>query len=260
MVLSGRRPRRGRMAPVLAVGTVLAGCASLGGPPLALQGRVVDDATDRPLPYALVRLEDGTEARTNGRGELAIRELEPGRYRALIVVPGCRFAETELTVGAPGGGVVEIRAALPPMEVIPGDVPAPDESRGRVVTDREIVEMGAPRLSEVVRRVAPEMIGAPSGDPGRPAALRGRGAANTTGVRVPVLVVDGIVVHATNTYALDEIAVADVAWVEILPGAVAGWEYGTGGAGGVIRVQTKRGYRPSQDLDPEACMLPEEWS
>lgn len=236
-----------------------AGCASLGGPPPALRGTVVDSATGRPLPEVLVRFDDGTEVWADARGEYAVRALSPGRYRVLVVDYGCRTAEGEVMLEAGDPDPVEIRVALPAPAPLTGQVEPPDESRGRVLTEAEIAEMGVARTSEAVRRVAPEMIGAATGDPGRPPALRGRGSPSPSGDRVPVLVVDGIVVHAVDASALDEIVVGDIAWIEILPGAVAGWEYGTGGAGGVIRVQTKRGYRPSRDLSPEYCELPAEW-
>lgn len=262
--MSAQRIRVGsravQAAALLAAAVSGAGCASLGGPPPALQGVVVDATTGRPLGEVLVRFEDGAEVWTDGRGEYTVRELTPGRYRVLVVAYGCRTAEGEVVLDPGDTKRVETRVTLPAPAPVTGMVEPPEESLGRVVTEGEIAEWGVVRVSEVVRRVAPEMIGAATGDPGRPAALRGRGSPSPSGDRVPVLVVDGIVVHAVDASALDEIAVRDIGWIEILPGAVAGWQYGTGGVGGVIRVQTKRGYRPSQDLSPEYCELPEGWN
>jgi hypothetical protein len=245
-------------AAALALLTAVPGCGALRGPPPALQGRIVDADTEVPLAGVLVIVEERAEAWTDRRGRFRVPELEPGRYRVLVIAPGCRTGEGAVAVSGDGGDPVEIRVTLPPTPTLAGEVPPPDESRGRVITAAEIDELGVTRLSEVVRRVAPEMIGA-AGDPGRPAALRGRGSPSPSGERVPVLVVDGIVVHAANASALDEIALRDVAWVEILAGALSGWEYGTGGSGGVIRVRTKRGYRVDRHLSPEYCELPGDW-
>lgn len=238
----------------------ISGCSLIprAGAP-AVTGSIVHDSTGEALPDVLLIVEQGSEAWADERGDFALHGLTPGRYRVLVVGYGCRTAEGELT--AVGGSAEPVRIAvdMPPPVHRPGDVEPSGEDRGRVVTAREIAGMGAARLSDVVRRVAPEMIGAPTGDPGRASALRGRGSPSTSGPRVPVLVVDGVVIHATDASALDQVALNDVAWLEIVAGAAAGWQYGTGGSGGIVRIHTKRGYRPSQDTSPEYCPLPDGW-
>jgi outer membrane cobalamin receptor len=58
-----------------------------------------------------------------------------------------------------------------------------------------------------------------------------------------------------NVRDIDDIPVGDVALIEVVSGASGGWSYGTGGAGGVIKIHTKRG-RGLLLADPESCELP----
>ena len=89
----------------------------------------------------------------------------------------------------------------------------------------------------------------------RPAPVRGRNRATASGVTEPVLVVDGAVLGRGDRI-LSDLAPGEVAALEILKGAAGGWMYGSVGAGGVIRVWTKRGGAASAPVGPESCVVP----
>ncbi len=112
------------------------------------------------------------------------------------------------------------------------------------------------RLSHVLRRVVPSMVGGRSGRPGSETKLRGRTRSASGGSNAPVVVLDGVVLGTSSIRDIDDIQVGDVALIEILRGASGGWSYGTGGAGGVIKIWTKRG-QGLRLQDPESCELPD---
>ena len=67
--------------------------------------------------------------------------------------------------------------------------------------------------------------------------------------------VDGVRA-AHGAQALDVIRPSEVETLELLPGAVAGWEFGSAGSAGVIRVTTRRGARASSRSGAEGCIVP----
>jgi len=73
----------------------------------------------------------------------------------------------------------------------------------------------------------------------------------------PAVVLDGANLGTSGIQSLQDIRPSDVAWIEVFRGAVGGWEVGTGGSGGLIRIQTKRGRAMEPpSLDPELCDIP----
>ncbi len=124
-----------------------------------------------------------------------------------------------------------------------------------VVMAEEIAAMKVQRLSDVLRRKAPGMVGGVGGQPGDGTRLRGRTRTAASGSSQPVVVLDGVVLGSASIRDIDDIAPADVAFIEIRRGAAGGWSYGTGGAGGVIKIQTKRGQGLLR-TDPEFCEPP----
>ncbi|HZD03607.1 MAG TPA: TonB-dependent receptor plug domain-containing protein, partial [Longimicrobiales bacterium] len=112
-------------------------------------------------------------------------------------------------------------------------------------------------LAEVIRRVAPNMVGSPGGQFGQSTKVRGRTQNSfITPEPEPVVVVDGVRVEDAST-ALDLIRPSDVRTLEVLPGAAAGWQFGSSGAAGVIRVTTFRGGTQSSPPGVENCTVPD---
>jgi outer membrane cobalamin receptor len=74
----------------------------------------------------------------------------------------------------------------------------------------------------------------------------------------PVLVVDGIRVNDPNS-VLHELPASEIDVLEVLPGSVAGWEYGASGAAGVIKITLKKGVPDGapQSTAATECVVPD---
>ena len=256
----GARPSR-RRAGALLLGALLS--AALTAPPAGAQklpvrvsGVVMDSTLSRPLPGVVLVLDTGERVRADDRGRFAFETVPPGRHQLMILGAGCRASIAEFDAGtdAREGRRIVVSAAFGAPEPS-GEVAPPRNSPGRVVTADEIADMAASSLVDVLRRVAPAMVSRPEGQVGAGARLRGRGARTLADERTPMVVVDGVALYSDDPTLLDRIAPGDVAWLEILPGAIGGWTFGTGGTGGVIRIQTRRGTGLASDADPGDCLM-----
>ncbi len=221
----------------------------------ALLGGIVSSSTSGgPVSGALVMLDSGNRAKTDAWGRFLLTDIIPGSYQVAIVTPGCgvSFATVELEPDRQRniGFLVEFD---PDQLTQLFDT----DPLALVVTAEEIEAMTVQRLSHVLRRVVPSMVGGRSSRPGSPETkLRGRSRSVSGGSNAPVVVVDGVVLGTASIRAIDDISVDDVAFLEILRGASGGWSYGTGGSGGVIKIWTKRG-KGLRLADPESCEVPE---
>lgn len=219
----------------------------------SLGGVIISSTSGGPVSGALVMLDPGKRAKTDAWGRFLLTDIIPGSYRVTIVTPGCKvsFATVELELDRQRniGFQVEFDPAQPTPQV-------ETDPLARVVTGEELAAMRTQKLSQVIRRVVPSMVGGRSGRPGSGTQLRGRIRSASGGSNLPVVVVDGVVLGTSSIRDIDDISVGDVALIEILRGASGGWSYGTGGAGGVIKIWTKRG-QGLRLADPESCELPE---
>lgn len=241
---------------VLLTGVLLAGpsgvraqdAASL---PTVLEGLTVDDQTGQPFPNVQVRFDTGERVTSDELGRYLIEGIAPGQHRVAIVTARCRvtFAELELVAGE-----IKRVAFAVPSEMV-GLGPSHEErkrrSEGEYFSGDELEAMNARNLLDALRRVAPDMVGRSGGLPGSNAPLQGR-TRTAQGTAVPVVVFDGVQV-GDGVSALRDYAPRDVASLEVLRGASRGWAYGTGGAGGVIKVRTRQG-SPGHGLShPDRC-------
>lgn len=131
--------------------------------------------------------------------------------------------------------------------------PEPPGGEGTFLTAADLQDMRASDMADVVRRVAPEMVGGPRGQPGQVSRLRGRNRATVTGRTEPVIVVDGQL-QGASPRLLSELRPADVAAVHIAPGAGGAWKYGS--SGGLVEIWTRRGPGGAGVGRPEACPDP----
>ncbi len=222
--------------------------------PAQFEGYVIGMPSGQRLPGSLVILANGQRQKTDLNGRVGFTGLVPGVHEITIVAPGCRiaYAVVELApwqtrrIGFTVNWDHEVQA----------DEAKRRSSEGILVTAEEIDEMNVEYLSEVIRRVAPDMVSS-RGQPGEAGRLRGRGFVTGQGTKTPVLVIDGVKAAEANQRYMNEIRPQDVAYVEIVKGAAGGWSYGSEGAGGVISITTKRGVAIDAPLtDPELCEIP----
>jgi len=220
-----------------------------------LRGFVVTTAEGTGIPGALVVLDSGERGKTDDQGAFTIQGVEPGPHRVTLVAPGCQiaFASVDAVVG-------EDRAVAFQMPYDPKIVAAARRrsAAGRVITAAEIEKMHARDLADVLARTVPGLVSAMPTQPGQDVRLRSRGAVSLRGVVEPAVEIDGVLMGEASLARIGDIPPTDVAWIQVLRGASGGWEVGTGGSGGLIRIQTKRGHQTvAPFVDPERCQIPE---
>jgi outer membrane cobalamin receptor len=113
-------------------------------------------------------------------------------------------------------------------------------------------------VTELIGRLAPGMVRMGSGEVGaNPVITSGRSRSFLTD-DPPVLVVDGVRMPFADR-VLAGMDPSEVAVLEVLPGSVAGWEFGSAGAGGVIRITLRKGLATgaSSSRSVTDCVVPE---
>jgi hypothetical protein len=216
-------------------------------------GTVVSAGNARGVAGMQIRFDTGERVVTDSRGRFEVEGLAWGERPVILVSSRCSI--TTATVVVSEVDRREYHLTLP-QEI--ADRQREDmraRAEGIYMTADEIMATRARRMIDVVRRVAPQMVGAPGVQPGDVSPVRGRNRSTASGVTEPVLVVDGAVLGRGDRI-LSDLAPGEVAALEILKGAAGGWMYGSEGAGGVIRVWTKRGGAASAPVGPESCEVP----
>lgn len=220
-----------------------------------LQGFLISSSGGARVAGALVLADSGQRTKTAADGSYVLEDLPPGRHRFALVAPGCQISFASVEVQAGEHRTLGFEIAFDPKvaeEALRRRSPA-----GKVFTARDIEAVHARTLTDVLARVAPGFVGASPPQPGKDARVRSRGSVSARSAVSPAVIVDGVRLGTSGVAQLSDIHPSDVAWMEVLRGASGGWEVGTGGSGGLIRIQTKRGRRMDMPyLEPERCEIP----
>lgn len=217
--------------------------------PTVLEGLTVDAQSGLPFPNVQLRFDTGERVTSDREGRYVIEGVSAGHHRVALVTGRCNATFADLDIGP---GEIKRIAFRVPTEMV-GIGPSHEELRQRSEGDYYAAdELGNARnLLEALRRVAPDMVGPEGAMPGSSASLMGR-TRTAQGVAAPIVVFDGVVV-ADGVAALRDFKPGDVYSMEVLRGASRGWAYGTGGAGGVIKVVTKHGEVGYGVQHPDRC-------
>lgn len=243
----------------------LGGLAAQGTAQLrTLAGRVSDAVTGRPIAVGVVTV----------RGTGATDELRPDG----VFVVRAPLTRVELVVRAPGYRTatvtvpIETDAVLARLEpdalrleaiVVSGEAAVPDRRHApaavSAVDGDALTAVPAVNLKEALQgRVAGADVQRNSGAPGENLQVRLRGITSLLGSTAPLYVLDGIVVSDVAIGAgmgavtggqealpgrLADLAMQDIARIEVLKGPAASLRYGPRAANGVIVIMTKRGAR-----------------
>lgn len=220
----------------------------------ALTGVVRASGDGSPVAGVLILLDTGERTTSDAAGAYRIPAVASGRRDVALVAPGCQITFRTVTL-EPGMTRADLDIAFD--EKVVADLTRKQRAGGTLVTAAEIQEMNAHTLMDVLARVAPGMVVSPATQPGGDARIAGRGYVTAQGTRTPAVVVDGVALGPDGSNQLNAIPASEVAWLEIHRGASGGWELGTGGAGGLIRVNTRRGGAGGPPtLDPRLCPIP----
>jgi len=224
------------------------------------QGQVVDSISGDPIQGVLIRMDTGEEAFSDGRGNFRFIGLQEGRRLFAMLTADCRITWEQITVveGIPR----DERFHLPAGFGAAAAAEAEEEARRKTTSGRKlgIPEIDASRANsvvELVREVAPNMLTPMRGDPGGVSQFQsGRGRSLGT-TDPPVIVIDGVRVPGAEG-TLATMRPSEISELEIQPGAAAGWEYGSSGASGVIKITLRRALPDgAQELaERAACVVP----
>ena len=128
-------------------------------------------------------------------------------------------------------------------------------SFGRLITREEIGRFNPRTLVDVIRRYAPRMVSGTSGQAGSTVGITQRAPNSLTGVLEPVVVLDGTrMADAAET--VNMIRPEEIETLELLPSSSGGWEFGSSGSAGVIRITTQKGALDLGRSEPVACRVP----
>lgn len=241
---------------VVCAGALACACpGALAAQSSTLEGRVLASSDGRRLPGVLVAVQAGPRTLSGADGAYRIEGVEPGEHLLAVVAPGCQltFALVDLLPGEVRSLTFDIAFDLTVFE----ELAQRQGSAGRMVMAAEIEAMHASTLAEVLSRVAPGMVGSSPPQPGMVSPGRGRATVSAGGSVAPAVILDGSILGPSGLQDIQDLRPSDVAWIEVLQGAAGGWEVGTGGSGGLVRIQTKRGRGTSPLLlAPERCEIP----
>src|SRR5581483_1376551 len=229
-----------------------------------ITGRVVDSATQSPIPVAQVHVS-GTAlgALTGADGRFRLTNVPVGTQRVSVLRIGYRGATTEVTVVA--GPPVSLELALVATvikldEQVVTATGATERKRedgsniGTLAVDS--VPLGAvSTLGDVVSgRVPGVSVTLGSGVAGVGSRIRIRGSNSVSLSNDPLLVIDGV--RADNSSAsepadigtgegspsrLNDLNPDDIDDIQVIKGPAATALYGTAAANGVIQIRTKQG-------------------
>ena len=230
-------------------------------PPVAyLQGQVIDSISGEPIPGVLIRLDSGHEVFTDRRGRFEFKDLPEGKRLLAMMTGDCRITWGHVTVVQRFPRDVEFR--LPAVfgakaQEDRRDAEERQRSKGRRLEAHEIEGMNARNVMELIRRLAPNMVGPMPGDVGATASFRSARGRSTAVADPPVLLIDGVRTPGAEG-TLSQMRPNEVESIEVQPGAAAGWEYGSAGASGVIKVTLKKGLASGASERPIAsvCIVP----
>lgn len=224
-------------------------------------GTVVDSITGDPIEGVMVRIDSGHEAMTDSRGEFTFTGLPEGKRLVALLTADCRVTWGQVTVLERFPRDVELR--LPPVfgasaEEARREREERQRTGGRRIEAAEIDRLNLGSVTELVRRLAPGMVSGMSGTVGENSTITASRNSSPGAGHAPVVVVDGVRIPNPDV-TLATMRPGEVQVLEVLPGAAAGWEFGSSGSGGVIKITLRRGI-PSgapERRDAAPCVVPE---
>jgi TonB-dependent starch-binding outer membrane protein SusC len=265
--------RRGALAVAVAVAASSSAAAQATG---TIRGRVVETASQRPIPEAQVFV-DGTNigALTNSNGEYTITAVPAGQHTVTARRIGYSRAVRNLMVSTAAPVTADFtlsQAASQLDRVVVTGTAGSQEKRtvGNAVAQLDVADITSKTTSMTVTdilqgRTPGVTVAAGAGTPGTSSEITIRGYGSFTNNR-PVVFVDGVRMDTEDigsfnpsgsgtggfsgqrTSALDLINPQDIESIEVLKGPAAATLYGADAASGVIQVITKKGRRGQQSL------------
>ncbi|MYB05403.1 MAG: TonB-dependent receptor [Gemmatimonadetes bacterium] len=248
-----------------------------------VEGRVLDDASQRPLGNAQVLIAGtGIGQLTNSAGRFLLLNVPAGEHTVQVTLIGYAEAEQTVTVTAGQTASIDIEmssTAISLNEIVVTGVGA-ETTRRALGTSVEVLSAEDVELAPVQSvdqllqgRVSGATVSATSAQPGTGALISFRGASSVFGAQTPVIYVDGVRVdndHATaagtggeQSSALSDLLTSDIERIEVTKGGAASTLFGSDAATGVIQIFTKKGTPGAPRITArveQGIELPELWN
>ena len=224
-------------------------------------GTVLDE-TNQPLPGASILVENtsrGVSTDFDGNFEINVSDGEV----LVVSYVGYESARVRITAESNYTVILQLDNTLETVVVTAlGFTENRDEqgSTSSVVETAQVIRSGEATIANALSGKASGVkITRSNGDPGAGSAIRIRGANTISGASDPLIIVDGVPLNNTTSYAggngltggrsggitqgsrLNDINPADIASITVLKGASAAAIYGSRAANGVVVITTKRG-------------------
>jgi TonB-dependent starch-binding outer membrane protein SusC len=211
--------------------------------PYKISGQVTSMTSGDPMPGVSIVVEGttvGTLSDNNGKFTIEV----PGSD-AVILMSFIGYASQKIPVK----GLKEINVSLKEEvktldEVVVTGVGVSTNKRRLAISVEAVTSDKLPQASTasidqvLVGKIAGAQISSVNGTPGAAANILLRGINSVNAGTLPMILMDGIQVSATNLNSLD---LSTVERVEVVQGAASATIYGAQGANGVIQLFTKKG-------------------
>ena len=208
----------------------------------------VTDATGLPIPNASVK-EKGTKngVTASSAGAFTIKV----KNNATLIISAIGF-ETQEVAATPNVSVSMTADIKGLSEVVVTGTGAATSKRKLAIAVESISAdklPAAPTASidqALVGKIAGAQISSVNGNPGQPTNILLRGINTLRSGTLPMILLDGIEVKATDFNSLD---VNSIERIEVIQGAAAATMYGAQGANGVIQLFSKKGRNGKLNID-----------
>jgi TonB-dependent SusC/RagA subfamily outer membrane receptor len=208
----------------------------------------VTDATGLPIPNASVK-EKGTKNGVTASSAGAFTIKVKNNATLIISAIGFETQEVAATSNVSVSMTADIRGLS---EVVVTGTGAATSKRKLAIAVESISADKLPAAptatidQALVGKIAGAQISSVNGNPGQPTNILLRGINTLRSGTLPMILLDGIEVKATDFNSLD---VNSIERIEVIQGAAAATMYGAQGANGVIQLFSKKGRNGKLNID-----------
>jgi TonB-linked SusC/RagA family outer membrane protein len=239
-----------RFLALLLAGTVLL-IHTLPAQTTQLKGKVVDAKDGSPIPNATIRIR-GAKAGTASDMDGAFT-LPVGFSKVTLEVSSIGYAPTIIAVATGSPVVIKLEADTKALsEVVVTGVGVATSKKKLAFAVESVSTEHLPKVATasidqaLVGNVAGAQIQSTNGQPGAPISILLRGVNTINRGTMPMILLDGLELGATDLNQLDLNAIEKV---EVIQGAAAATIYGAQGANGVIQLFSKKGKAGKLNID-----------
>ena len=210
----------------------------------------VTDANGAPVNGATIRIKNtrgGTSAASDGTFKIN------AAANALLVISAVGFESFEVNIGAQTNIGVTLALDTKAMSEVVVTGTGAATSRRKLAIAVESISAdkmpAAPTASvdqALVGKIAGAQISSVNGNPGAPVNILLRGINSLQSGTLPMILLDGLEVKATDLNSLD---LTSIDRVEVIQGAASATLYGAQGANGVIQLFSKKGKNGKINID-----------